>query len=72
MDNKPIRANDTKDWERGYFCAIAMYLKERGTVDAIGRDLYHAGGDPSNADREDLDVFIECGLYTANPPLSGD
>ena len=50
-----------QDWERGYFCAVAVALRENGDG-TIVRSMFGQGGDPTKADPEDKAVFREHGL----------
>lgn len=52
----------TKDFARGYFCAVATLLREAAVVTMQVRDLFDAGGDPTLADEIDQLLFRESGL----------
>ncbi len=52
-----------RDWLRGYYCAVAVLLREAGTVTAEIRSLYEQGGDATQADPHDLEVFAAHGLH---------
>lgn len=49
-------------WCRGYYCAVAVLLRESGCVTAEVRALYEQGGNPEHADAEDAQLFREHGL----------
>jgi hypothetical protein len=65
-----------KEWNRGYYCAVAVMLKYEGSVTSIIRELFESGGNVWYADEEDKAVFKEHGLSTfgARPArsMSGD
>lgn len=53
------------EWVRGYFCAVAMYLKLHfapGCHDHQADELFNGGGDWHDADPEDIETFKEYGL----------
>jgi len=53
----------TKDaWTRGYFCAVAVLLREEGHVTPQVRSLFNQGRVPHEADASDLALFVEHGL----------
>lgn len=54
----------TRDFARGYFCAVATLIKMNGikAVEPDAKELFKGGGDPSFADTVDQTVFIEAGL----------
>ena len=47
---------------RGYFCAVALLLREEGCVSSEVRSLFNQGGSPLKADAADLALFAEHGL----------
>ena len=51
-------------WCRGYYCAVAVLLRESGCVTAEVRALYEQGGNPEHADAEDAQLFRKHGLMT--------
>lgn len=56
------------DFERGYFCAVAVYLKEscqEGVADTMAKSLFGQGGDWRKADPEDIETFRIHGLIPA-------
>ncbi len=50
------------EWARGYFCAVALLLREEGGVTTSVRSLYAQGGDPAYAEDEDFALFAKNGL----------
>lgn len=50
------------DFERGYFCAVTVLLRECGHVTAEVRSLFSQGGDAMLADKEDIALFVDYGL----------
>lgn len=50
------------EWSRGYFCAVAVLLREEGHASAEVRSLYEQGGNPQAADPDDAALFAEHGL----------
>lgn len=62
--NKPASKPDTK-FARGYFCAVAVALKEEGNPTTLVRSLFSCGGGAKGAleaDPEDQEVFREHGM----------
>ena len=56
------------DFGRGYFCAVAVYLKEScqdGVADTMAQSLFRQGGDWQRADAEDIETFRIHGLIPA-------
>jgi hypothetical protein len=52
-------------FERGYFCAVAVFLKENYSEGVAGSDvqsLFRQGGDWKKADPEDIETFRIHGL----------
>jgi hypothetical protein len=63
--NTPSQENESSAWTRGYFCAVASYLKENystGTFGTEAKSLFNMGGDYSKADDDDLTTFRAHGL----------
>jgi len=62
------RINDVIDkiakdsFSRGYFCAVAVLLKETGCASAEVQSLFRQGGSPLEAAAEDLALFAKHGL----------
>jgi hypothetical protein len=54
------------DFERGYFCAVAVALREDGPVTTV-RSMFSQGGDANKADPFDIDLFVEHGLMKSIP-----
>lgn len=50
------------DFSRGYFCAVSVLLRERGEADADVRSLFSQGGDSTQADACDIELFRSHGL----------
>ncbi|CAN7781142.1 hypothetical protein LJR296_008012 [Cupriavidus necator] len=50
------------DWERGYFCAVAVLLREEGSATTAVRSLFAQGGDSTKSDPQDLALFRQHGL----------
>lgn len=47
-----------KDFDRGYFCAVAALLKNEGCVTTAVKELFKNGGAGwCNADNEDIQLF---------------
>lgn len=62
----------TNDWEHGYFCAVAILLKETcapGCASQEATDLFRKGGDWRKADPEDIETFKFHSLV--KPALNG-
>lgn len=53
-------------WNRGYYCAVAVLLRETGTVDTNVKSLFEQGGRPELADDEDQELFRNHGLMPPN------
>lgn len=56
---------NVQEFERGYFCAVSVLLRETcayGVISTDVRSLFEQGGDPKNADPEDLATFKRYGL----------
>ncbi|WP_454727905.1 MULTISPECIES: hypothetical protein [Cupriavidus] len=49
-------------WARGYFCAVAVLLREEEAVTTTVRSLFTGGGDSRHADPEDQALFRQYGL----------
>lgn len=55
------------DFARGYFCAVAVLLRDCGVVTTQVRDLFNMGGDAEKlADDLDKKLFFEHGLLPYN------
>lgn len=59
----PLRAKVyvRDDFTRGYFCAVAVALREHGDTTVV-RSMFSQGGDPLRADTNDIALFREHGL----------
>lgn len=58
-------AEKRDEWARGYFCAVALYLRENyqeGTSGTEADSLFRMGGDWRKADPEDIETFRAHGL----------
>lgn len=51
------------DWERGYFCAVAMLILQEGLATTAATSLFK-GADWTKADPEDIDTFRQYGLIS--------
>lgn len=49
-------------WVRGYFCAVAVLLREEGSVTPTVKSLFDQGGNALEADVEDQELFRDHGL----------
>lgn len=59
----PAHNHDWSDgWRNGYFCAIAMLLREEGSATTVVRSLFRQGGGVDDIDAADLALFREHGL----------
>lgn len=55
-----------KDFDRGFFCAVAALLNSHGDS-TVASDLFKLGGkDLSGVDEEDIDTFIKHGYCDEN------
>ena len=57
------------EWARGYFCAVAMLVKDNYQEGCHGtevRSLFQGGGDWRLADAEDIETFRLHGLISQN------
>ena len=62
------------EWARGYFCAVAMLVKENYQEGCHGtevRSLFLGGGDYRLADSEDIETFRRHGLISQNADAHG-
>lgn len=62
---KPSITAKASDFERGFFCAVAVLLRESGVATTDVRNLFASGGGvlgAAQADPEDRALFIEHGL----------
>ena len=55
-------ASSGSEWRSGYFCAVAMLLREEGGVSAAALSLFRQGGSTESIDASDLELFREHGL----------
>ncbi|WP_043003069.1 hypothetical protein [Comamonas testosteroni] len=53
---------EKKGFKRGYFCAVAVLLREEGSASTEVKSLFAQGGSPLDADAEDIALFKEHGL----------
>jgi len=63
------QSNLSGDFERGFFCAVAVYIKEscqENVYDTMAQSLFRQGGDWKNADPQDIEVFRSHGLIQHN------
>ena len=51
-----------RDWVRGYYCAVAALLSEKGVVTTEVQSLFQQGGSPELADPDDKELFVAHGL----------
>lgn len=61
------------EWARGYFCAVAQFVKENYQEGCHGtevRSLFQAGGDWRLADTEDIETFRRHRLISQNDKLT--
>lgn len=68
MPNESNAGERKHEWERGYFCAVAVYLKNNFVevcFDSFIEEMFKAGGDWRNADPEDIATFRAHGLLSA-------
>lgn len=56
------RAMAIDEWSRGYYCAVAILLRESGCVTPEVRSLYRQGSRPQHAHPDDTALFEEHGL----------
>lgn len=62
---KQPKTPPVNDFSRGYFCAVAVALKEEGTVTTRVQSLFDCGGGALGAevaDPQDRELFREHGL----------
>lgn len=62
MTNGQPSEAEKKGFKRGYFCAVAVLLKEEGSASTQVKSLFVQGGSPLDADAEDIALFKEHGL----------
>lgn len=55
-------ASGQSQWVRGYFCAVAVLLREEGAVTPAVKSLFDQGGSALKADVEDQELFRAHGL----------
>ncbi len=53
---------DNKGFKRGFFCAVAVLLREEGAATTAVKSLFSQCGSPLDADAEDIALFKEHGL----------
>ena len=58
---------NTRDWTRGYLCAIAKIIEYDGLVRPEIADLFRSAGDWKLADPFDVEIFVEYGLIQRRP-----
>lgn len=56
------KAAPRSEWARGWYCAVAVLLREEGAVTPSVLMLYETGGNAADADPEDQQLFREHGL----------
>lgn len=49
-------------WRNGYFCAVAVLLREEGSESQVVRSLFGQGGSTEGIDAGELALFREHGL----------
>lgn len=52
----------SRDFARGYFCAVAVMLRKEGHATTAIRELFGEGGNWLLADECDRDLFVTSGL----------
>jgi hypothetical protein len=66
MKPRPVNTRGRSEWwSKGYFCAVAVFLKENYSEGVAGSDaqsLFRQGGDWKKADPEDIETFRTHGL----------
>ncbi|MBS0328242.1 MAG: hypothetical protein JSR30_00185 [Proteobacteria bacterium] len=66
------KKQDRDDWARGYFCAVALYIKENcaeGNADSAAISMFRGALlYVRYADEEDKTVFVTHGLMPAEIP----
>lgn len=60
--NTPTGGRAGNEWCKGYYCAVAVLLREEGHVTPAVRSLFDQGGGAENADPDDISLFREHGL----------
>jgi hypothetical protein len=58
-----VAIESDRAWNRGYYCAVAVLLREAGGVNHEVRSLYEQGGGADHADPYDIELFREHGLF---------
>ena len=53
---------ESRGFKRGYFCAVAVLLREEGAATTAVKSLFSQCGSPLDADAEDIALFKEYGL----------
>jgi len=65
MKKEQLALAENRGWRRGFFCAVAVLLKQTchpGISTPDLTSLFKAGGDWKDADPEDVKTFREHGL----------
>lgn len=60
--NKIIDEIAAKEFARGYFCAVAVLLREEGCATSAVKSLFQQGGSTEYADPSDIALFVQHGL----------
>lgn len=55
-------ASQLDDFVHGYYCAVAVALREAGTVTKAVQSMFEQGGAPERAAPEDVELFKQYGL----------
>ncbi len=58
---------DGRQWSSGYYCAVALLLRNEGMVTPAIRELFDAGGGHEHTDPGDVETFRAHGLIAARP-----
>lgn len=58
---KPVQQSD---FVNGYYCAVAVALREEGTVTRTVQSMFNQGGSPELANPEDVELFRQFGLMS--------
>lgn len=57
-----VATSKHSEFSRGYYCAVAVLLREVGVVTTDVRNLFQQGGNPLLADSDDVALFRQHGL----------
>lgn len=57
-----LKINPPSDFTRGFFCAVASFITAHGSSHTGIREVFKQGGDPLNADPQDIETFKQHGL----------